>query len=64
MIGNGLEFLRGGQGESAHLLALFAVSALLYVHRARIVLRADLAALALAVFLLSLGPRSSASRCF
>jgi peptidoglycan/LPS O-acetylase OafA/YrhL len=55
VIGSGLEFLRGGQGESAHLLALFAVSALLYVHRARIVLRTDLAALALALFLLSLG---------
>jgi peptidoglycan/LPS O-acetylase OafA/YrhL len=55
VIGHGLEFLRGGQGESAHLLALFAVSALLYVHRSRIVLRVDLALLALALFVASLG---------
>jgi peptidoglycan/LPS O-acetylase OafA/YrhL len=55
VVGSGLEFVRGGQGESAHLLALFAVSALLYVHRARIVLRADLALLCAALFVASLG---------
>ncbi len=53
-IGSGLEFLRGNDGETAHLCALFAVAALAYVWRARIALRADLAALALIVLVATL----------
>jgi peptidoglycan/LPS O-acetylase OafA/YrhL len=55
IVGSGLEFLRGSDGETAHLVALFAVAALAYVWRERIVLRADLAALALAALVATLG---------
>jgi peptidoglycan/LPS O-acetylase OafA/YrhL len=53
--GSGVEFLRGADGETAHLVALFAVAALAYVWRARIALRLDLAAGSLAGLVLSLG---------
>jgi peptidoglycan/LPS O-acetylase OafA/YrhL len=55
VIGSGLEFLRGNDGETAHLVAVFAVAALAYVWRARITLRADLAALALVLLVATLG---------
>jgi peptidoglycan/LPS O-acetylase OafA/YrhL len=55
VIGSGLNFLRGSGGEAAHLIAIFAFSALLYRYRARISLRADLAALALAALVASIG---------
>jgi peptidoglycan/LPS O-acetylase OafA/YrhL len=45
-IGSALDFVRGADGESAHLLAIFFVSALMYRHRTRVWLRADLAAVA------------------
>ncbi|HEY6780769.1 MAG TPA: acyltransferase [Thermoleophilaceae bacterium] len=55
VIGSALEFLRGTDGETAHLVALFAVAALFYVWRERIPLRGDLAALALIVLVATLG---------
>jgi peptidoglycan/LPS O-acetylase OafA/YrhL len=54
-IGSALDFVRGADGEAAHLIALFAVSGLAYAWRERIALRADLAAAALVVLLVSLG---------
>ena len=53
--GSALEFLRGADGETAHLVALFAVSALAWTWRVRISLRVDLAAAALAALVLSIG---------
>jgi peptidoglycan/LPS O-acetylase OafA/YrhL len=53
--GSGLEFMRGTDGETAHLIALFAVAGLAYVWRSRIALRVDLALAALAALVLSLG---------
>ena len=46
VVGWPLNWLRGADGENAHLLAIFAMSALLYRHRARIALRLDLAIVA------------------
>lgn len=54
-IGSALEFVRGADGEAAHLLAVFSLSALLYRHRARISLRTDLAAVAGIALIASLG---------
>lgn len=54
-IGTALEFLRGADGEAAHLTAIFAFSALMYRYRARIALRADVAALAAVALVASLG---------
>jgi len=51
--GSGLEFLRGSDGETAHLVALFAVAALAWTWRSRIVLRGDLALGALALLVAS-----------
>jgi peptidoglycan/LPS O-acetylase OafA/YrhL len=45
-LGAALDFVRGADGESAHLLAIFFVSALMYRHRARVVLHPGLAAIA------------------
>jgi len=54
-IGWVLHFIQGADGENAHLLTVFAVSALMYRYRTRIPLRADLAALAAAASVASLG---------
>jgi peptidoglycan/LPS O-acetylase OafA/YrhL len=51
VIGWPLDWIRGADGENAHLLALFAFSALLYRYRTRVSLRADLAAVAAIVAL-------------
>jgi peptidoglycan/LPS O-acetylase OafA/YrhL len=51
VIGWPLDWIRGADGENAHLLALFAFSALLYRYRVRVSLRADLAAVAAIVAL-------------
>lgn len=55
VIGSGLEFLRGSNGETAHLVALFAVAALFYVWRERISLRPWLALGALIALVAALG---------
>jgi len=55
VIGSGLNFLRGSGGEAAHLIAIFAFSALLYRYRERVSLRPGLAALALAALVASIG---------
>jgi peptidoglycan/LPS O-acetylase OafA/YrhL len=55
VIGWPLEFVRGADGENAHLLAVFALSALMYRYRTRISLRADLAAIAAIAAVASLG---------
>jgi peptidoglycan/LPS O-acetylase OafA/YrhL len=55
VIGSGLNFLRGSGGEAAHLLAIFFFAGLLYRHRARISLRTDLAVVALAALVASIG---------
>jgi peptidoglycan/LPS O-acetylase OafA/YrhL len=54
-IGSGLDFVRGTDGEAAHLLAMFFVSALMYRYRARIALRGDLAIVAALALGASLG---------
>jgi peptidoglycan/LPS O-acetylase OafA/YrhL len=54
-IGSALDFLRGADGETAHLTAMFAFSALLYRHRARVVLHPGLAAVALAALVAAIG---------
>jgi peptidoglycan/LPS O-acetylase OafA/YrhL len=46
VVGWPLNWVRGADGENAHLLAIFAMSALMYRHRARIALRVDLAVVA------------------
>jgi peptidoglycan/LPS O-acetylase OafA/YrhL len=55
VIGSGLNYLRGSGGEAAHLIAIFAFSALLYRYRSRISLRLDVAAVALAALIASIG---------
>lgn len=55
VIGVPLDFVRGHDGEAAHLLALFAVAGLMYVHRARIPLRAGVAVAAVVGLAASLG---------
>lgn len=55
LVGTPLNFLRGGGGEAAHLLALFAVAGLMYVHRARIPLRPGYACGALVMLVALLG---------
>jgi peptidoglycan/LPS O-acetylase OafA/YrhL len=54
-IGSALDFVRGADGEAAHLLAMFFVSALMYRYRTRIALRGDLAVVALIGLGASLG---------
>jgi peptidoglycan/LPS O-acetylase OafA/YrhL len=54
-IGWALHFIQGADGENAHLLTVFAVSALMYRYRTRISLRADLAAVAAIAAVASLG---------
>jgi peptidoglycan/LPS O-acetylase OafA/YrhL len=53
--GSALEFLRGTDGETAHLVALFAVATLAWTWRGRIVLRPELALTAFAALALSIG---------
>jgi peptidoglycan/LPS O-acetylase OafA/YrhL len=53
--GSPLEFLRGTDGETAHLVALFAVAALAWQWRGRVPLRADLAVVAGGALALSIG---------
>jgi peptidoglycan/LPS O-acetylase OafA/YrhL len=53
--GSALEFLRGGDGETAQLVALFAVAALAWVWRARIPLAPELALTAFVALVLSIG---------
>jgi peptidoglycan/LPS O-acetylase OafA/YrhL len=53
-IGSALEFVRGADGEAAHLLAIFSFSALMYRYRAKVALRADLAAVAAVAMVASL----------
>jgi peptidoglycan/LPS O-acetylase OafA/YrhL len=55
LVGAPLEFVRGADGEAAHLLALFAVAGLMYVHRRRIPLRPGYAVAALVALVASLG---------
>jgi peptidoglycan/LPS O-acetylase OafA/YrhL len=55
VIGPLLHFVRGDDGEAAHLLAMFFVAALLYRHRSRVVLRGWLAAVAAVAAVASLG---------
>jgi peptidoglycan/LPS O-acetylase OafA/YrhL len=50
-VGSGLEFVRGADGEAAHLLAVFCVSALMFRHARRVELRGDLALAMLAALL-------------
>jgi peptidoglycan/LPS O-acetylase OafA/YrhL len=54
-IGSALTFVRGADGEAAHLLAMFFVSALMYRYRAKIALRGDLAIVAAIALGASLG---------
>jgi peptidoglycan/LPS O-acetylase OafA/YrhL len=54
-IGALLHFIRGDDGEAAHLLAIFFVSALLFRHRSRIALRGGFAALAAIAAVATLG---------
>jgi peptidoglycan/LPS O-acetylase OafA/YrhL len=54
-IGPALNFVRGADGEAAHLLAIFSMSALMYRYRSRIVLRTDLAVVAGIAWVASLG---------
>ena len=54
-LGGALEFVRGADGEAAHLLAIFWVGALLYRYRDRIALRGDLAIVAALASAASLG---------
>jgi peptidoglycan/LPS O-acetylase OafA/YrhL len=53
--GSPLEFLRGSDGETAHLVALFAVAALAWLWRARIPLAPELALTALVALILLIG---------
>jgi peptidoglycan/LPS O-acetylase OafA/YrhL len=55
VIGWPLHFIQGADGENAHLLAVFAIAALMYRYRTRISLRADLAAVAAIATVVSLG---------
>jgi peptidoglycan/LPS O-acetylase OafA/YrhL len=55
VIGWPLHYIQGADGENAHLLAVFAISALMYRYRTRISLRADLAAIAAIAAVASLG---------
>lgn len=55
IVGWPLDWVRGADGENAHLLAVFALSALMYRYRARIALRVDLAAIAAIAAVASLG---------
>jgi peptidoglycan/LPS O-acetylase OafA/YrhL len=55
VVGWPLNWVRGADGENAHLLAIFAVAALMYRHRARIALRLDLALVALIAVIALLG---------
>ena len=55
VVGWPLHFIQGADGENAHLLAVFAVSALMYRYRARIALRLDIAAVAAVVAVALLG---------
>jgi peptidoglycan/LPS O-acetylase OafA/YrhL len=54
-IGSALTFVRGADGEAAHLLAIFFVSALMYRYRGKIALRGDLAIVAAIALGASLG---------
>jgi peptidoglycan/LPS O-acetylase OafA/YrhL len=54
-IGSALDFLRGADGETAHLTAMFAFSALLYRYRARVVLHPVAAGAALAALVATMG---------
>jgi peptidoglycan/LPS O-acetylase OafA/YrhL len=54
VVGSAIDLLRGADGEASLLVAIFAMAGLAYVWRERVVLRADLAALALVAFVLSL----------
>jgi peptidoglycan/LPS O-acetylase OafA/YrhL len=54
-IGPALDFVRGADGEAAHLLALFSLSALMYRYRSRIALRTDLAVVAGIALVAALG---------
>jgi peptidoglycan/LPS O-acetylase OafA/YrhL len=55
LLGAPLDFLRGADGLAAHFLALFFTAALFHRYRSRIPMRLDLALLAGAAALLSLG---------
>jgi peptidoglycan/LPS O-acetylase OafA/YrhL len=54
-LGGALEFVRGADGEAAHLLAIFWVGALMYRYRDRVALRGDLAIVAALASAASLG---------
>jgi peptidoglycan/LPS O-acetylase OafA/YrhL len=55
VIGSALQFVRGADGEAAHLLAIFFVAALMYRHRARIALRGGVAAVMAVAAVATLG---------
>ena len=55
VIGHALDFVRGADGEAAHLLAIFWVGALMYRYRARVALRGDLAVVAVLASAATLG---------
>ncbi len=54
-IGSLLHFVRGDDGEAAHLLAIFFVSALMFRHRSRVALRGGFAALAVVAAVATIG---------